>query len=228
MTNWWLPVNASASGASVDRLFVAILIVTGIVFVAVEATLIWLLIRFRGRNGRKAVYTHGNAKLEILWTLVPTLILLILGVASRQVWAGMKSSLHDDVVADRDAFQVVVRPQQFQWNITYPGPDGKLGTADDIQTINQLHVPVDRNVVVRLRSMDVIHSFFLPQMRVKQDALPNYWARVRFRPILTGNWEIVCAELCGLAHYRMRGYFVVQPQRELDAWLAEQARTPVR
>jgi cytochrome c oxidase subunit 2 len=228
MTSWWLPVNASASGASVDRLFVAILVITGIVFVAVEATLIVFLIRYRHREGRRATYTPGSTRLELVWTLVPTVILLILGVASREVWAGMKSSLHDDVAADRNAFQVIVRPEQFQWNITYPGRDGRLRTADDIDTINELHVPVDRNVVVRLRSKDVIHSFFLPQMRVKQDALPNYWARVRFRPILAGNWEIACAELCGLAHYRMRGIFIVQPQAEVDAWLAREGSRRTR
>ena len=220
--SWWLPEMVSEHGGGIDRLFVIILWVTGISFILVEAALLLFLFRYRRRAGGRAVYTHGNTTLEIIWTIVPALILVVLTFLSRNAWADMKEGLYQDLPRDAEAFQVRVVPEQFQWNITYAGPDNRLGTEDDFTTINQLHIPVGRPVVVYLKSKDVLHSFFLPEMRVKQDALPNNTARVRFKPVKPGKWEIVCAELCGLGHYRMRGFVTVESEREVTQWLDEQ------
>ena len=135
--------------------------------------------------------------------------------------------------------------EQFAWNIHYPGADGVFGTTrldlvdaefnplgldrddpyavDDITTINQLHIPVNKPVLIQLSSKDVIHSFALPVMRVKQDAVPGMEIPVWFVPIKIGNWEIACAQLCGLGHYRMRGFLTVESAEDYEAWLAAEA-----
>jgi cytochrome c oxidase subunit 2 len=121
-----------------------------------------------------------------------------------------------------NAFEVRARAEQFEWNITYPGSDGVLGTDDDFTVRNQLHVPVDEPVVVHLEAMDVIHSFFVPAFRVKQDAVPGMNTRLWFEANQTGEFELACAELCGLGHYRMRARVFVHSQDEFESWLAEQ------
>jgi cytochrome c oxidase subunit 2 len=136
--------------------------------------------------------------------------------------------------------------EQFAWNIHYPGPDGKFGRTDntlvsaenplgldrkdpdakdDLVTPNQLHLPVDRPVLVRLSSKDVIHSFGLYEMRVKQDAIPGMQIPVWFTPTRVGEYEISCSQLCGLGHYRMRGFVTVESQADFQAWLKDQAKT---
>jgi cytochrome c oxidase subunit II len=138
---------------------------------------------------------------------------------------------------------VRVVAEQFAWNIQYPGPDGTFGRTrldlvrpenplgldisdpaakDDVWTQNQLNLPVGRPVIVHLSSKDVIHSFGLPQMRVKQDAIPGIEQRLWFTPTKTGEWEIACSQLCGLGHYRMRGFYTIQTQADFNAWLASQ------
>src|SRR5215468_1411392 len=183
----------------------------------VELVLVFFLIRYRHREGRRALYTHGNNRLEVIWTIVPAVICVVLALLSRRLWADIKQRMPED------AMQIEVTAEQFAWNIRYPGPDGKLNTADDIVTLNQLHFPVGRSVVATLRSKDVIHSFFLPEFRVKQDAVPGMSTRIWFDGMRTGHWEIACAELCGLGHYRMKGFVTVETPQEFEKWLAEQA-----
>jgi cytochrome c oxidase subunit 2 len=149
-----------------------------------------------------------------------------------------------DAVPPPDAISIEVTAQQFMWNVRYPGPDGRFGRTDarliddtanplgldradhagddDIVTLNDITVPIGRTVRVTLRSKDVIHSFFLPNFRVKQDAVPGMSPEVVFVPTVAGRYELACAELCGLAHYRMRGFFNVVSQPEFEAWLREQ------
>ncbi len=119
--------------------------------------------------------------------------------------------------------QIEVTAEQFAWNIRYPGPDGQFGTPDDVVTLNQLHFPVGQKVVVSLHSKDVIHSFFLPEFRVKQDAVPGMTTKVWFDASHVGQWEIACAELCGLGHYRMKGFLTADSPEDFQKWLAEQA-----
>jgi cytochrome c oxidase subunit 2 len=215
-----LPEGVSSYSGRVDGLFSLILWITGIIFVVVEVLLLFFLFRYRRREGRRAHYTHGNNRLEVIWTIIPAVICVVLALLSRRTWAEIKQQM------PKDAMQVEITGEQFAWNIRYAGPDGKLGTADDIVTLNQLHFPVGRPVVATLRSKDVIHSFFLPEFRVKQDAVPGMSTRIWFDAMRVGHWEIACAELCGLGHYRMKGFVTVETQEEYEKWLSEQAEQP--
>jgi len=212
-----LPPAESSFAEEIDRIFRLILWITGVIFVVVELLLVYFLIRYRHREGRRAHYTHGNNRLEVIWTIVPAIICVVLALLSRRVWAEIKQRMPED------AMQLEVTAEQFAWNIRYPGPDGKLNTPDDILTLNQLHFPVGTKVVVSLHSKDVIHSFFLPEFRVKQDAVPGMTTKVWFDAAHVGNWEIACAELCGLGHYRMKGFLVAESPEDFQKWLAEQA-----
>ncbi|HSS44839.1 MAG TPA: cytochrome c oxidase subunit II [Thermoanaerobaculia bacterium] len=211
-----LPEGVSSYSARIDGLFRLILWITGVIFVLVEALLLYFAIRYRHREGRRAQYTHGNNRLEVIWTIVPAIICVVLALLSRRTWAEIKQQM------PADALPIEITAEQFAWNIRYTGPDGRFGTADDIVTLNQLHFPVGRPVVVTLRSKDVIHSFFLPEFRVKQDAVPGMSTRIWFDAMRTGNWEIACAELCGLGHYRMKGFVTVESAEDFQKWLAEQ------
>ena len=216
-----LPAGESSFSGEVDGIFRLILWITGVIFVLVEALLVVFLIRYRHKDGRRARYTHGNNRLEVIWTIIPAVICVVLALVSRRVWAEIKQHMPED------AMQIEVTAEQFAWNIRYPGPDGKFGTPDDILTLNQLHFPVGQKVVVSLHSRDVIHSFFLPEFRVKQDAVPGMTTKVWFDAAHVGHWEIACAELCGLGHYRMKGFLTADSKEDFDKWLAEQAgQTP--
>ena len=116
---------------------------------------------------------------------------------------------------------IEIHAKQFEWNVTYPGADGKIGTADDFTVRGQLHVPVNRPTVATLTSEDAIHSFFVPAFRIKQDAVPGMHIRVWFQPTKTGEYELGCAELCGLGHYRMRAVVTVHTQEDYDRWVAQ-------
>src|SRR5262245_23327605 len=212
-----LPPGESSYADEIDSIFRLILWITGIIFIVVELLLIYFVIRYRHREGRRAHYTHGNNRLEVIWTIVPAIICVVLALLSRRVWAEIKQRMPED------AMQIEVTAEQFAWNIRYPGPDGKFNTPDDIVTLNQLHFPVGQKVVVSLHSKDVIHSFFLPEFRVKQDAVPGMTTKVWFDASHVGHWEIACAELCGLGHYRMKGFLTADSPEDFQKWLAEQA-----
>jgi cytochrome c oxidase subunit 2 len=212
-----LPEGVSTYSGRIDSLFGLILWITGIVFVVVELLLLFFLFRYRHREGRPAHYTHGSNRLEVIWTIVPAVICVVLALLSRATWADIKQHL------PKEAVQIEVTAEQFAWNIRYAGPDNKFETPDDVLTLNQLHFPVGKPVVVTLRSKDVIHSFFLPEFRVKQDAVPGLPTRIWFEGTRTGNWEIACAELCGLAHYRMKGFVTVETPEQFGKWLTDQA-----
>ena len=212
-----LPEGVSSYSRDIDGMFWLILWITGIIFIVVELLLVFFLWKYRHREGRQVTYTHGNNRVEVLWTIVPAVICVVLALMSRRIWADVKQRMPEG------GLPVGIEAEQFAWNIHYPGPDGKLFTADDVVTLNQLHVPVGRPIVVSLRSKDVIHSFFLPEFRVKQDAVPGMTTRIWFDGQRVGHWEIACAELCGLGHYRMKGFLTVETQEDFDKWLAEQA-----
>src|SRR3990172_3878365 len=164
----WLPEAVSSYGAEIDRLFAVIYYVTGATFFIVQITLLLFLFLYRHREGRRATYTHGNTALEITWTIAPAILLVILAFVSRQVWADIKQH-----VPPSDVF-IQVTAKQFNWEIAYPGLDGKVGTDDDVTMDNDVHVPVNKTVRLLLKSRDVIHSFFVPSLRFKQDAVPGH------------------------------------------------------
>ena len=212
----WLPEGITTTAPEIDRLFYLILFITGTVFILVQATLVFFLIRYRHRPGRRAAYTHGNHLVEIVWTAIPTVILVVLAVYSQRVWSRVRGT------PPPPDLEVEITAEQFAWNIRYAGPDQALNTADDITTINQLHLPVHQTVLIHLKSKDVIHSFFVPQFRLKQDVVPGITGHLWLTTTKTGDFDIACAELCGLGHYRMRGFLTIEPAEAFQAWLAEQ------
>ena len=217
--------NVSTFGDSVDSLFFVVLAITGIAFLLVEGVLIYFLVRYRHREGedRKALYTHGDRRIELLWTVVPGLFLFGLAVFQYDAWTRIKI----DLPPEADSVVISVQSNQFEWFATYPGPDGEFGTSDDpgddIEApINIIHVPVNQPVIIRLTSTDVLHSFFVPALRLKQDAIPGTIIPVWFEATKAGEYEIVCAELCGLGHYKMRGFLTVEEsEADYQAWLAD-------
>jgi cytochrome c oxidase subunit 2 len=185
--SWLMPESVSTFGQDLDNLYYVILWITGIVFVVTESVLVYFMIKYRHKEGRKATYIEGSSKAEWIWTSATAVIVMA----------------------------------QYEWNAAYAGPDGKLGTSDDIMSRNQVHVPVDQPVIVNLQSEDVIHSFFLPQLRVKHDAVPGRVWPIWFEATQTGEFPLACAELCGLGHYRMGGTLIVHSKEDFDSWLSE-------
>jgi cytochrome c oxidase subunit II len=211
----WLPEDISTFGPLVDQLFYIIYYLTLVTFILVMAFMITILIRYRRKEGRRAMYMHGNTTLEIIWTIVPAMILIVLGYMSKARWDLIKENIP---VGD---VQVRVTGQQFNWEVRYPGPDGKFDTADDLQMENELHVPVNKVVRVHLRSKDVIHSFFVPVLRLKQDAVPGREILSWFEATKVGQWEIPCAQLCGFGHSGMKGLLIVQDPADYEKWVKE-------
>jgi cytochrome c oxidase subunit II len=235
---WWFPTLSSIHGAEIDGVFNAVLIVTGIAFVITQAMLGYFVARY-GSTGKndKADYWHDNPKAEFFLLTATALILVVLVFMGQRVWLKYYfSGLPENAVT------VQVTAQQFMWNFHYPGADGKFGKTDltlvspanligldekdeaskDDIVATEMHVPVNKPVVVRLRSKDVIHSFFLPFQRVKQDAVPGLAVEIAFTPNVAGTYELACAELCGAQHYKMKGRMVVDASDgEFDSWLKE-------
>ena len=215
--NWWFPSNASSFGSEVDNMFFLILYVTALTFFIVEIGLVVFVIRYRRKEGRKAEDIQGSTKAEIIWTSIPAVGVVFLGLMSQPLWSRIKAQVPDGAIV------YDVTGKQFEWHIRYPGPDGRIDTDDDFQKRNELRLIVGRDYVVRLHSEDVIHSFFIPQFRVKQDAVPGLaHNQAWFRPTVAGEYEIACAELCGLGHYRMRGFLTIESPEAFSAWLATQ------
>jgi cytochrome c oxidase subunit 2 len=215
--SWILPESFSTFTGDVDAIYYVILWITGIVFVITEGLLVYFVLRYRHKEGRRATFDHGSSRMEVAWTVVPLMIVIWIGVASKGVWDRMKRDVPDN------AMEVIVTAQQFEWQVTYPGLDGVLGTEDDFTLLNQLHAPQDRPILVYLRATDVLHSFFLPEMRVKQDAVPGQEIRVWFEAVAPGDYTLGCAELCGTGHTTMNGTLTVHSQVDYDAWVASQA-----
>lgn len=218
----WLPENISTYGGDVDSLFALIYYVVGVWFIAAEALLLYFIVRYRRRAGRPAAYVRGASFRQLSWILVPAAVVLVLDLLidyrSHPVWARVKQEF------PADSLRIGGTAKQFNWAFTYPGRDGRLGTDDDFTMDNELHVPVNRNVHVSIESKDVIHSFFIPVVRVKQDVLPGRTTNVWFNVVKEGRYELPCAELCGFGHYTMRGFLVVHSPDDYRKWI--ESRTP--
>ncbi len=237
---WGLPPNLSVHGPAIDHLIIVIHWFMAALFVGWGAFFIYCLIRFRKRPGHSAVYESTHSKLPKLLEVGVALfeVFLLVGL-SYPIWSKYKNQ----PPAEDQAVSVRVVAQQFAWNIHYPGQDGKFGKSDpkmisggnplgldlndpaardDIVTINQLHVPVHKPVIVHISSSDVIHGFNIPVMRVKQDAIPGMSIPVWFEATQTGQFDIACAQLCGNGHSMMRGYLTVDTPEAFNAWVADQ------
>ena len=219
------PPDVSTTGRWVDQLFLLASGLTGVTFLLVAGILLYCLIRYRERPGHRASYTHGDSPLA-RWLTIGFAILIFLAI-------DVNLAFHDHVAWEKawgspptpaEALHIEILPEQFVWNIRYAGPDGIFRTPDDVTTINQLCVPVHRPVVVQLSSKDVIHSFFLPNFRIKMDAVPGMVTSLYFEGTRPGTYDIACAEHCGFGHYRMRGFLNIQEPQEFEKWLTEQAK----
>lgn len=244
---WWLPANVSTFGPDVDFLYYVILGITTFFFVLTEFLLVYAMCRYAGRPGGKSAYVEGHHRLELMWTIVPGAILLYISIAQINAWSKIK---YEAKMPEPDlAIQVTAR--QWDWTIRYadqPLPKNAREWAevphfDDIYLPDELHSWKGANVRIYLKTQDVLHSLFLPQLRLKQDALPGKTIPVWFNTTdhntlfneKTGTceltdkskeWEIACAELCGGGHYRMRGMLYVHPDKEdYLKWLQHAQKT---
>ena len=237
-TKTWLPPLKS-DRIAIDHALAITLAVTGLVFIVTNLMLAWFGYAYQDGPGAKAAYWHDSPRLEMTWTLVTAGILAIFLFNALSLWAKVTAP------PPADAVLIEVTGQQFAWNVRYPGKDGVLGKTDHLQAsqdnpiglvkddpaskddlllLNQIYLPKDKPVRVQVRSMDVIHSFFLPNFRVKQDAMPGMTIDIWFTPTELGDFEIACAEHCGLGHYRMRGQVHVVPAADLEKAVAEAAQ----
>ena len=214
----WLPENVSTFGGQIDYLFYVIYYITGAVLILVTVLMVLFLFMYRHKEGRKAVYSHGNTALEVTWTVIPAIILLVLSFMSISTWSEIK------IYSPPSDVEVKITGKQFNWEVLYPGPDGKLETADDFTIENELHVPVNKVVHVRLTSKDVIHSFFVPNFRLKQDAVPGRNILVWFEATKAGKYELPCAELCGFGHSGMIGWVYVHSPEDYEKFLKENVK----
>lgn len=220
---WLLSEPVSTFGSEIDSIYYLILVITGVIFILVEVALVVFLVKYRHREGRRAEYSHGHTTLEAVWTVVPFILVMAIAWISMDVWLEAKIA---DSHAPEDALPFRVTAKQFEWLVTYPGPDEKLDTADDFEKTNQLHLPVGRAVRIDLASEDVIHSFFLPDFRVKQDAVPGMVIPVWFEATVAGEYPLACAELCGLGHYTMNASVTVHEPEDFDSWVNEEGSAP--
>jgi cytochrome c oxidase subunit II len=226
----WFPENINSMAVEVDRLHDIILALIGIVFIGTGVAIFWFMWKYsEDRNPAPAKFVHGNHKLEFWWTFIPTLIFLGLAVYQLKVWADVK--IYRPMLSGADGqlgtaddqpmpphFEVLGR--QFEWRVRYAGPDQLLDTIDDyIGEVNELHVPVGQPMVGSLKSADVLHSFFIPALRIKNDMIPGTRQVVWFTAVKEGDYEIVCTELCGWGHYKMKGRFVVESPEAFQAYL---------
>ena len=246
MKDWlayYMPPDYSAHGPELDRLNANVHWLMLILFVGWGLVFLFMLTRFRAVKHPRAIY-HGTKSHLSTYAEAGILIveIVLLVVFSIPLWARWTQPPGPD----QNPLQVRVVAEQFAWNVHYPGADnifGKIDVSlvtssyplgldvtdphakDDIVTLNQLYMQVNRPIIVRLSSKDVIHSFGLPYMRVKQDAIPGMQVPIHFTPVKTSGdepWEIACAQLCGLGHYRMRGQYHVQTKEDFEKWLASQ------
>jgi cytochrome c oxidase subunit II len=206
--SWLLPPHASSYAGDIDWLYYVILIITGIVFALTQFLLIYFLIKYRRRDGRRAEYIHGSTRAEVIWTVVPFVIVLALALMSKPVWDRIK----DPALFPGDAYELLVVARQFEWEAHHPGADGEFDAADAFTQLNRVNIPANRPVIIHLQSEDVIHSFFVPDFRVKQDAVPGRTIPIWFEVTEPGEYHLGCAELCGIGHYRMDGMVVAQPE----------------
>jgi len=204
----WFPTNAAGSAGKIDTLYDVLLIVSVPIFVLVMTVAIYSVWRFRARPGDMSdgAPIHGNTRLEIIWVTIP--FLLVTGLA---IYGWI--TLNDIEAKQPDELVVNVTGQQFTWTFEYPAQKVKSP---------ELVLPVDRPVHFKVHTKDVIHSFWVPQFRLKSDAVPGVTTRIRVKPDRVGNYEVVCAELCGIGHATMRNRVRVLPKTGFDAWIAKQ------
>jgi cytochrome c oxidase subunit II len=234
---WWFPEAISEHGPRVDSQFLLTITVCGIAFAAAQIGIGWAVWKYRESAERqRATYSHGNNRLEVIWTVVTAVVFISLAVMGQRVWA----SLHLNK-APANAYTIEVVAQQFAWNFHYSGKDNVFGRTQtefiddttnpvgldendpngkDDSVVATLVIPANRPVQLLLRSKDVTHSFWVPQLRFKQDLVPGMTIPVHFTAMKVGKYELACAELCGMNHYKMKSYMLVLPENEFNELIA--------
>jgi cytochrome c oxidase subunit 2 len=235
---WWFPPPVSAHGMEYDAQFTRTLVITGIIFFLAQIALGYVIMRFRD-NGGRATYSHGNNKMEALWTSATAVLFIGLVLMGTKIWAGVHFT-----EPPADAIPIEVLGKQFAWNFRYPGPDGKFGRTDlklindaggnpfglddkdpaskDDVTSASLRVPAGKPIKLILHSRDVIHNFFVRELRLKQDIVPGMEIPFHFQADTPGTYEVPCSELCGLGHHQMRTTLIVMPPADFDKWMKDQ------
>lgn len=234
---WWTPI--ASNWGTIDDTILITFWITGAVFLAVVLFMAYCVYRFRHREGRQATYEPENKRLEWGLTVITGVGVAAMLTPGLFVWRQF-------ITVPDDAAQIEVLGQQWQWVFRLPGADGRLGASDTRQVSlenplgldrndphaqddvivegGELHLPIGKPVKALLRSVDVIHNFYVPELRAKMDLLPGQVSYIWFTPTRTGTFQILCAELCGVGHPLMRGTVVVQEQGDYQAWLKDQAR----
>ncbi len=235
---WWFPGPAqSPIGQQIDDLFYMILIIVTIVFIGTEVALGYVL--WRGAVDTdapgRALFTHGSHSLEVVWTIVPAGILLFIALYQLDTWAAYRVK-ENYPMESRLSPIAEITARQFEWRVRYPSPGRKfksLGDVDnwlkhpepgDLHAVNELHVPLGRATVIHLRSADVQHAFFVPDLRVKQDAVPGLVIPIIFEVLQPRPYEWVCAELCGWGHYKMKARVIAEAKEDYQAFLKKLER----
>ena len=232
------PAAITSVGLLVDHQYFLTLCVTGTVFILSQLGLAYAIWRFRDR-GQAAHFTRCNNTMEMIWTTATIVLFLGLGLMGRKAWAEVRFT-----PAEANAVQVEVTTNQFVFNFRYPGPDGQFGKLDPTQVsastgnplgldpkdpagkddivVPTLTVPVDHQIELLIRSQDVIHNFYVRELRLQQDAVPGMVIPIHFTANQIGHYEIMCTQLCGLGHYRMRSFLDVVSEADYQNFLKQQ------
>lgn len=232
----WSFVPIAADWSEIDALMDATLVITGVVFAAIALFMAYALYKYRNKAGHRAAFEPENQRLELILTVATSVGIIAMLAPGLVVW-------NKYITVPDDAVIVEVIGQQWSWSFRLPGEDGKLGlvsthdiyetpfgvsasdpaSSDDILIDdNEIHLLLGQPVKMVLRSIDVLHDFYVPHFRAKMDLVPGIVTYFWITPTRTGTFEIICAELCGVGHSLMRGYVVVEEADEYNAWLAEQ------
>jgi cytochrome c oxidase subunit 2 len=233
---WWTPI--ASNWRYIDSTIIITFWITGAVFVAVVLFMAYCVYRFRHQAGRQAHYEPENKRLEWWLTIVTGIGVAAMLAPGLFVWRQF-------ITVPEDATDIEIFGQQWQWSFRLPGADGQLATSgahlispdnplglnrddpksqDDVVIEGgELHLPIGKPVKALLRSVDVLHNFYVPELRAKMDLVPGQVSYIWFTPTRTGTFDILCAELCGVGHSQMRGKLVVQEQSDYQAWLQDQA-----
>jgi cytochrome c oxidase subunit 2 len=214
---------ASTYASDIDDLFTLIFVLVGFWFFLCQGVFFWLLFRFRKREGVKSEYITGELKHEKRWITIPHLLVLVCDVfiivGAVRVWYDVKQWLPEEAGENVEIVRVI--GQQWAWTFVHPGPDGELGTDDDIPKINELHVKVDQFYHYQLEATDVLHNFSVPVFRLKQDAIPGRVITGWFKPTMTGEFDVQCAEICGVGHGLMGARIFIETPEQHAAWMAD-------
>ncbi|MCP5059924.1 MAG: cytochrome c oxidase subunit II [bacterium] len=215
--------QGSTYAASLDGVVNLIGVLVGFWFMASLGAFLFLIFRFRKKPNQKAQYVTGYEKHEARWVHWPHHLILVcdifIVIGAVQVWVDIKQTLPEEPEAER----VRIISQQWAWTFVHAGPDGKLDTADDIPMIDELHVEVNKPYIYELSSLDVLHDFSVPIFRLKQDSIPGRVITGWFEPTITGEYDIQCAEICGIGHGLMPGRIYIESSQKHAAWQAQQA-----